>query len=347
MSLVALAYYPAVFAQNDSLPASRVEFSPIVQVFGLASYDLNKEQYAFTFNRAHIGLKMNHGKRWSSKIILDHGRPTVINGISFTDSLGIGNPLNVNQSKGAHYSTYLKFASIRWQVRPQLSIEGGSVLQNHYIVQENFWGLRYIAQTFQDMYWRIPSSDLGFIGFYQPNARHTIDLALTNGEGPRIAQDSEGKVKLALGYTWQASETLTLRTYAHSRLTSLEGQANETLLSFFSGIKLSKDARIGLEINRMDNLDNTREMLSWGYSVFGVFKALSGLEGYARIDCLKNNPPESQELTLFPDGYTLIIGVSYAPVVGIRLSLGYQGWLPEKNKGENVNQIRFSTEFKI
>ena len=37
------------------------------------------------------------------------------------------------------------------------------VLQNHYITQEKFWGYRYVAPTFQDKYYGIPSSDLGII----------------------------------------------------------------------------------------------------------------------------------------------------------------------------------------
>lgn len=61
-------------------------------------------------------------------------------------------------------------------------------------------GYRFVAQTFQDKYWKIPSTDLGFIARYKINDFISVDAAMTNGEGPRVARDINGKGKKSFAY---------------------------------------------------------------------------------------------------------------------------------------------------
>ena len=186
---------------------------PIVQIFGTAKFDAQTNHYSYSFGRAHLGFQYQFNKKWNAKIIIDRGRPTSVGEISVTDTNG--NMLTVqNTSKeGAYYTMFLKFASLQWKVNDKLSLEGGAILQNHYITQECFWGLRYVAQTFQDLYWHIPSSDLGFIAAYKFNSVFSVDAAITNGEGPRKVQDAFGKVKFAGGIDVNPTEKIQTRVF--------------------------------------------------------------------------------------------------------------------------------------
>ena len=118
------------------------KFKPIVQVFCSASYDFENNNYGYSFSRAHLGFQYQFNDKWSAKIIIDRGRATSVGTLTVTDSAG--NQLRVQNSskEGAYYTMFLKFASLQWKVSDKLTLEGGAVLQNHYITQERLWGFR-------------------------------------------------------------------------------------------------------------------------------------------------------------------------------------------------------------
>jgi len=58
--------------------------TPIVQVFGTASYNLENNYYGFSFGRAHLGFQYQFNEKWSSKIIIDRGRATSVGEITVT-----------------------------------------------------------------------------------------------------------------------------------------------------------------------------------------------------------------------------------------------------------------------
>lgn len=112
-----------------------------------------------------------------------------------------GDTLNVSSTskEGSFYTMTLKFASLEWRINDLVTLQAGSILQNHYMTQERFWGYRYLAPTFQDKYFGIPSGDLGAIVFFKVNESVGFDMAVTNGEGFRFDQDEYGNVKIAGG----------------------------------------------------------------------------------------------------------------------------------------------------
>ncbi|MDA3853164.1 MAG: hypothetical protein PF444_02845, partial [Bacteroidales bacterium] len=230
------------------------KLTPIVQVFGAASYNLETNNYGYSFGRAHLGFQYQFSEKWSSKIIIDRGRATSIGEITVSDA--DGNLLSVqNTSKeGAYYTMFLKFASLQWKVNDKFTLQGGAILQNHYISQERFWGLRYVAQTFQDLYWHIPSSDLGFIADYKFNTILSIDVAINNGEGPRKVQDAFGKVKFSGGVDVNATEKIQTRFFYHNRQSATNSEETEQLFSVFAGYKPVSKFRIGGEFNYMSRL---------------------------------------------------------------------------------------------
>ncbi|MGZ2370347.1 hypothetical protein ACXR6G_11205 [Ancylomarina sp. YFZ004] len=320
---------------------------PIVHVFGTASYDVENSNYEYSFGRAHLGFQYQFNEKWSSKIIIDRGRATSVGEITVTDVNG--NILTVqNTSKeGAHYTMFLKYASLQWKVNDNFTLEGGAILQNHYITQERFWGLRYVAQTFQDLYWHIPSSDLGFIANYKLNKVLSFDMAITNGEGPRKVQDAFGKVKFAGGIDINPSGKVQTRFYYHNRHSGLANSSTEQMVSVFAGFKLSTKFRIGGEFNYMENLDNINELNSYGFSFYSACQLSNKTELFARYDRLYFEVSDDMATGNKKDGNTIMGGISHSPVKGVNISLNYQGWLTDNKSAENQNKIQLSMEYKF
>ncbi|GEM_PF-294746 len=320
------------------------QLKPIVQVFGTAAYDIEQERYGYSFGRAHLGFQYQFNEAWSAKMIIDRGRPTTIDGIEVTDSAG--NTLNVDYTtkEGSYYTMWLKFASLKWQVNNKLSVVGGALLQNHYITQERFWGLRYVAQTFQDMYWHIPSTDLGFRVNYKLNDVFNLDAALTNGEGPRVKQDALGKIKYAAGLDISPDNKFQSRIYYHNKTTGIDSLSTEQMFSVFAGCKFSEQFRVGGEFNYMNHLNNDSGTDSYGFSVFSAYHITESMQLFVRYDRLLY---ESENLlpTNLANGNTIIGGLSYAPVKGINLSMNYQSWIPDAENNSQQNNILLSMEY--
>ncbi|MFW6227083.1 MAG: rhodanese-like domain-containing protein [Bacteroidota bacterium] len=322
------------------------KLTPIVQVFGSAAYDIENKRYGYSFGRAHLGFQYQFNKDWSAKVIIDRGRATTIDNITVADSTG--NMLNVDYTsrEGSYYTMWLKFASLRWQVNDRLSLVGGALLQNHYITQERFWEFRYVAQTFQDMYWHIPSTDLGFRANYKINDVFSIDAALTNGEGPRVKQDAFGKVKLAAGLDINTGEKFQSRIYYHHRATGTDSLSTEQLFSFYAGYKPNHTFRIGGEFNYMENLHNASGTDSYGFSIYSSYRLFENTRLFIRFDrlmCDVANNSLSEE----KDGNAIIGGVSYSPAKEIKLSLNHQVWFSGKENNGPENNILFSMEYLI
>lgn len=322
------------------------KLKPIVQVFGTAFYNFDENRYDYIIGRAHLGFQYQFNKKWSSKIIIDRGRSTSVGQITVRDS--VGNQLNVqNTSKeGSYYSMWLKFANLQCKVNNKLTLEGGAILQNHYIIMERFWGLRYVAQTFQDLYWKIPSSDLGFIAYFKLNNAFSFDAAVTNGEGTRVNQDVFGKVKIAGGLNIDPSKKIQTRIFYHNRQSGKDSHVTEQLLSVFIGYKSTHKFRVGGEFNYINNIDNTDGLNSYGFSIYSAYQVTSKTELFARYDRLLFEIPENVSTNIIGNGNTIISGLSYTPVKGVNISLNYQGWLPE-HKTNIVNSVLLSMSYKF
>jgi len=340
-------------AGNDSKPVVETaqqllpELKPIVQVFGTASYDTDNQHYSYSFGRAHLGFQYDFNERWSGKIIIDRGRPTTMGEITVTDTEGNLLEVENGSKEGSYYTMWLKFASLTWQVSDRLSLEGGALLQNHYITQERFWGMRYVAQTFQDMYWHIPSTDLGFMARYKISDVLGVDAALTNGEGPRRNQDSEGAVKSAIGIDIVPSGSFQTRLYYHNMQAKTEENQNEQMFSAFAGFRPLQKLRIGAEYNHMSHLRNQNNLDSYGFSVFSVFELSETTEIFGRFDHLAYDHPGNADNFTGADSNALIGGISHTPVNKVRLSLNYQGHFYDERTLDNTNSVMLSMEYKF
>ena len=241
----------------------------------------------------------------------------------------------------------LKFASLEWKPNKHIRLQAGGILQNHYITQEKFWGYRYLAETFQDRYYKIPSSDLGAIGYFTVNKKIAFDLAVTNGEGFRFDQDQHGKVKLAGGIDLILIKDLQMRLYTHQKMYGDSiYNATEQLYSFFAGYRLMEKLRIGFEYNTVLSYNGLNDLNSGGLSAFTSLDVYKGIELFARYDFLDNDYSE-EDVTIngYGDGNTLITGIHYNPVKGVNVSLNYQGWFEANTTTRNHLLISF--EYKL
>lgn len=323
------------------------KLKPIVQVFGTAGYDLENNTCSYSFGRAHLGFQYQFNNKWNAKVIIDRGRPTSFSDLAVTDLQGNAMNVSYDYQEGSYYTFWLKYASLQWKVNDRLTIEGGAILQNHYITQERFWGLRYVAQTFQDLYWKMPSSDLGFIAYYKINNIFSFDAAITNGEGPRIIQDAFGKVKFAGGINVNPSEKIQTRIFYHIRQSRTDSEKNEQLFSVFAGYKPTAKFRIGSEFNYMKNLNNNDSLNSYGLSVYTSYKLTNKTDLFARYDRLFYETPTTFSTSSMAEGNAIITGISISPVNGVNLSLNYHGWIPDSVSQKQKNSVLLSMEYKF
>lgn len=340
-----------LFAQQDSLQTNP-KGHPIIEVFGNTNYNLSADagqQLRFAIGRAHIGYQYRFDHRFSCKVILDRGRPTTIDKMRVSDSLGNFYDVTSSVKEGSFYTMTLKFANLVWQVNEKLRIEGGGILQNHYITQERFWKYRFVAQTFQDRYFHIPSGDLGFIAYYKINHLLGFDFALTNGEGFRVDQDAFGNIKLAGGIDLYPLKNLQVRLYYHHKsYNDTMAALQEQLFSFFTGYQLGEKARIGFEYNYMMDFDGIPGMDSYGFSIFGDILLSKGFSFFGRLDELKFKlPPNEKNQSLQKDTYALITGFNYNPIHDVGISVNYKGLFSKNKTSTQTNIIALDLMYRL
>ena len=345
ISVVILIFISSgAFAQDSTRIETPVrKFMPVVQVFGIASYDIPDHYYRYWIDRAFMGFQYKFNEKWSTKVLIDRGSPTTVGLITVTDSAGTQHYVTNSAHEGAYYTMYLKLATVRWNLSDRFSLEGGVILQNHYIPQDRFWGLRYVTQTFADRYYGIPPTDLGFIGYYRISRILSVDAALTNGEGPRFNQDVFGKVKLAGGISIDPSEKIKFRIFYHRKSCGEPAAATEHFFSTFTGIHITQRFRMSLEYDAIENLYNTTDLNSSGYSVYGIHGIGKKMEIFGRFDRLLYNGPADPD-NVIGNGMALISGISINPVKGLSFSLNYQYFTPDDPEYYSDNQVRLSME---
>ena len=341
-----------LFGQTKDIPF-QPSGKPIVQVFGNFGYNVSEnaqKQYSFWFGRAHLGYEYQFSPQFSGKIIMDAGRPTTVGQISVVNASGDNLTVSNSSKEGSYYTMTLKFASLEWNPNEQVKIQAGGILQNHYITQEKFWGYRYLAETFQDRYYKIPSSDLGIIVYLKANEKIGFDLALTNGEGFRFDQDAYGDVKLAGGVDFIPAKNLQTRFYYdHTSSTNPVKPDTQQLISFFAGYKLENKFRIGGEYNYRFNHLNISNHNLFGWSFYGSHSLWRNIELFARFDWLQANTMNGETDNWYYQntGKALITGVHFSLMRGINLSLNYQVWQPDENSLTSQNHLLVSFEYKL
>ena len=342
-----------LFFQTNGVGQSDSTFNPsgkiIVQVFDRTIYNATAGTYGMYINRAFLGYSYQFAPQWSGTIVIDAGSPTVFGNLQVKDTAGSNMETSYLYNEGSVYTSFLKFAFIEYNPTNIIKIQAGGILQNHYITQEKFWGYRYILQTFQDLYFKTPSTDLGIIAYFTPVEMVSIDAAITNGDGIRFNRTSWSYPKFAGGITIKPVKGLTLRAYYDNYKGNVApNTANQQLFSVFTGYKFRDKFRIGAEYNYHKNHNHIQGQDLYGPSIYGSYILNKKLEFFARFDLLQSNAIEGNEdpWNYQKDGQLYMGGISYYPVKGISLSLSYQGWNPQ-NQTAFTSNIALCFEFKL
>jgi len=181
---------------QDSAKGKSFDYSklkPIVHFFANAEYNPSagiSKDYSFWIGRLMFGFNYTFHTHWSTRVLIDRTRLA-----------------------GSINTMYVKVANLRWTPNDKLAVEAGVVNQNNYIPFETFYGYRFVAETFQDRYYTIPSSDIGVFGYYRISRMLSMDAAVTNGEGPRIDHDNDGRPRLAGGLNFFPVSQVHLRLF--------------------------------------------------------------------------------------------------------------------------------------
>lgn len=341
--------YQSLSARNDSI--FMPEGKMIIQIINRTNIDLNNtKDFGMRINRAHIGYSYKFAPEWKGVVVLDAGRPTLFNNLKVKDSLGKNMDTEYNYQEGSFYTMTLKFSYLEYKPNNNIALQVGGILQNHYITEEKFWGYRYILETFPDRYFKIPSGDLGIIGYFTISEYLSCDLAVTNGEGFRNSQDDLGKHKIATGLDFKPLKGLVTRFYYDNTFAQESDLIkNEELYSIFIGYNLPLSCRVGFDYHYQTNYHHIYNHNMFGYSLFGAFNISENIEGFVRYDNLNSNKLENENSNwnVNSDGEAFIWGFHYVPVNGISLSLSEQFWEPGKQNLDLKNDVVFSFEYRL
>lgn len=339
ITLIATTTNTTAQEKRDSLD---YKFVPIVQIFNNVDINLSKNDdqlFRDLIGRAHLGFQFYFQDNISAKIIVDRGLPTTVGQINVTDLSGKSLQVSNTYSEGSFNTMTLKFAFIDYKYSDKLDVQVGSILQQHYIQQENFWGLRYLAETFMDRYYGIPSADLGFILYIKPTSNFSFDFALTNGEGFRKDQDKTGKVQLVTGISYNNSKEFQARIMYHHKAAINDNDPSRNLVSAFAGYKFNSQFRLGLEGNYFNSHKNISGNNFYGISIYGIESLNEKLELLVRYDRLNGELNNTNNIN------SIITGLSYNLSKYVRASLNYQSRFYEV--GNSMQHVIFSTEFRI
>lgn len=313
--------YSALQAQEPA------KFTPIVHVFANAEFNPTNgvsKDYSFWIGRMMAGGSYAFDKHWSAKVLIDRTR-----------------------LEGSINTMYLKLAHLRWAPTERIAIEAGTVFINSYIPWEIFYGYRFVAETFQDRYYGIPSSDIGVIGYFKLSDAFRLDLALTNGDGPRLDQDAFGKLKFAGGLSYSPNGRFQARVYSHIKESGAAGALPEQLITGYAGYSAGERIRLGVEYSYINRYQNIPGYVTYGSSAFVIITLVKSLKLLARFDDLFYRVPEGMPDLKPVSGNAYISGISFSPIKNITLCLNYQGFISDWNVNPDSHRFLFSFEYRI
>ena len=213
----------------------------------------------FALDRSYIGYEYMPGRGLTLKGVLDVGQSSDVN-----DYQRIA---------------YIKNAFVGWRWR-WLTLNGGLIPTTQFNYQENFWGYRYVYNSFQDQYGFGSSADLGISAAYKAADWFSADAIIVNGEGYKKVQMGKG-LCYGVGATLTPVKGLQVRLYGGLNDDASAADADQWNAAAFVGYK-AKAFSVGAEYNYMDKAGNEQN----GYSVYTTVNVSDEAAVYARWDDL-------------------------------------------------------------
>ena len=269
---------------------------------------------AFELTRVYLGYQYQFSKHFSGKAIFDVGDP------------GVGS---------LDMTAYVKNAFLEYEANG-FSANFGMITTTQFKVQEDFWGYRYLEKSFQDEYGFNSSADLGVSVAYEFSPVFSADLIIANGEGYKKIE-SDSTLRTGFGATFTPGEKFIGRIYYDFS----SKEYTQSSLAAFVGF-VAKNFNLGAEYNYQANVKFNKDRDWAGVSFYSTFKILEKVKLFARYDKLysKTLPGEANGWNHLNDGESLIGGLEYAPVKGIKLTPNLRGWDPA-DKYQDISKSVF------
>jgi len=280
---------------------------------------------AFEVRRVYLGYSGAINEHFSADVKLD-----------------IGSPEDLSQYSLIRRYAYFKSAGLNYK-KGRLNAYFGLFDMQQFKTQEQFWGYRYIAKSFQDEYKFGPSADLGAGIKYQINDFLEVDATISNGEGYNNLQADDNYNK-GFGLTFKNKQGVIIRGYYDF----IKKETLQNDLVLFAGYQNSL-FKLGGEYNRKFNSSFLSDHDLLGYSFYGTYFLNDKWEVFGRYDILRSNKAESdnQPWNLARDGSAVISGLQYKPVKGVYMSLNYQDWVSIAKNGTDKAFLYFNLQFEL
>ncbi len=303
--LISLFFYNNyTVAQENAEKEFTITGSPIVTVFANyhAGLGANNDISGFELTRAYLGYQFKLSPTLSGKAILDAAVSPIEEHL-------------VSQKR----EVYLKNAMLTWKDKGFI-INGGLTSLYQFNLQEKFWGYRYIAPSFQDLYKMGPSADMGITVEYQFISWLSADFSFTNGEGYRYL-NTDNKYRYALGLTLQPFKNFIFRAYSDIYQQSGQDEDQRTL-ALFAGYKTDCFS-LGAEYNYQENNKWKTGNNYSGFSVYTTFPVNKKWNIFGRYDNINSNNRNDKSWISFT-GEMLIAGIEYLPVKQLKIAPNYK-----------------------
>lgn len=323
---VAVLFGMAFCSAQEAEQNVQIKGKPILTVFADYKAGLGhaNDVSGFNLNRAFVGYEASLPKGFSAKVVL--------NVESYATEDG-----------KTKFDTYLKNAQVNWK-KDDFSVALGLVNLNQFSVQENAWGHRYVAKSFQEEYGFAYCEDIGIVAAYDFSPAVSADIAFTNGEGRKF-RNEDNNYRYGAGITLRPIKGLLLRGYAdvYSRTETPEGAQqfkDQYSLALFSGYT-HRLFSVGAEFNKSYNHQFISGAALTGYSAYSTVSLGNEWQCYGRFDLLDASRDDLTQR----ECNQIILGVDYRPMTYLRISPNFQS---RKGKGQARNNcLLVSVELKI
>ncbi len=265
---------------------------------GFGDDDIYTDDSGFELSRGVMGYQYQFAPNWSSKVIVDMADP------------GSGKLTEV---------AYIRNAYIAYK-DDRLNAVFGIIGMKQFKTQENNWGYRYLYKSAMDEYKFNNSVDAGLYIKYEIADWMSADVTISNGEGAKSQQDTEGKYRMGYGAEIKPLDGLTFRAY-YDYFYAPEPVAgtlsdNQDMLALFVGYEQEK-FRVGVEYDILNNYkfvtDDNRDI----FSVYGSVALAKQMQAFARYDMLMAEEALSSE-------NVAIAGFEYNVVKGVKVSPNFR-----------------------
>jgi hypothetical protein len=301
---------------------------PVAELFTDFHYNINdtSKTTGFGVNRAYFGYNFLPGGAFSGSMIVT-----------------IGNPDELPAGSVHHRYAYFREASLSY-TKENLNITFGITGTRIFSFQQQFWGKRYIANTYQQLNGYGFVADLGVLMDYKFNDKFRGDISITNGEGYSELQ-LDKSVKTSVGLTITPVKQVAIRLYAD--INKPFGTWQHTLVGF-AGFK-NDLITIGGEVSYKSNLNQVVGHNVWGISGTAGINVYKQTELFVRYDYSTSVviPGDSIKWNIEKDKTFAVVGIQYTFSQNVKMALDYQGTFPDKSGKQTTNAIYVNGLFKF